>query len=128
MSRRRLNVSRRDALASSLALGVMAAWPHIVRSSVPKFAAYPFSLGVSSGFPTDRSVVLWTRLAPDPLAADGFGGVPPEEIPLRWELATDEKFRRIDRRGEVRANTASAHSVRVVADHLQPARDYWYRF
>ena len=30
---------------------------------------YPFTLGVASGSPTATGVVLWTRLAPEPLAA-----------------------------------------------------------
>ncbi|MDI3411947.1 PhoD-like phosphatase N-terminal domain-containing protein [Bacillus sonorensis] len=34
---------------------------------VPRFTAYPFTLGVSSGEPLPDSVVLWTRLAPEPL-------------------------------------------------------------
>lgn len=33
----------------------------------PQFSDYPFKLGVASGDPRPRSVVLWTRLAPDPL-------------------------------------------------------------
>ena len=30
-------------------------------------ASNPFTLGVASGSPKDDSMVLWTRLAPDPL-------------------------------------------------------------
>jgi alkaline phosphatase D len=120
--------TRREVLAATLALGATAAWPRFTRAAAPYFAAYPFQLGVSSGFPTERSVVLWTRLAPDPLAADGLGGMPPENAPLRWELATDERFQRIERRGEIIATAAFAHSARVVVDHLRPAHDYWYRF
>ena len=37
----------------------------------PRFAAYPFSLGVASGYPAPGSVVLWTRLAPVPDAPGG---------------------------------------------------------
>src|ERR1700752_2169323 len=36
---------------------------------------YPFTLGVASGDPEPDGVVLWTRLAPDPLAG---GGMPSE--------------------------------------------------
>ncbi|HEU4947800.1 MAG TPA: alkaline phosphatase D family protein [Kribbella sp.] len=36
----------------------------------------PFTLGIASGDPDYRSVVLWTRLALEPLAADGLGGEP----------------------------------------------------
>ena len=89
---------------------------------------YPFRLGIASGFPTSRSVVLWTRLAPVPLAEDGLGGMPPDGVAVRWELAGDEKFRRILQRGKITTSAAQAHSVRVQVGALQPARDYWYRF
>src|SRR5262245_37496735 len=32
----------------------------------------PFTLGVASGDPDDTSVILWTRLAPDPLQGGGL--------------------------------------------------------
>ena len=48
----------------------------------PKFVKDPFSLGVASGDPWDTSVVLWTRLAPDPV--DG-GGMPPGNVEVRWQ-------------------------------------------
>ena len=35
----------------------------------------PFTLGVASGDPVPDGVVLWTRLAPDPLVPGG--GMPP---------------------------------------------------
>ena len=128
MKRSRTHLTRREVLAATLALGAATALPRFTRAAAPRFAAYPFQLGVSSGFPTERSVVLWTRLAPEPLAGDGLGGMPPEDVPLRWELAADDKFRRIERRGEITATAAFAHSARVVVDHQQPAHDYWYRF
>ena len=37
------------------------------------FPAFPFSLGVASGAPRPTGVVLWTRLAPDPLNGGGLG-------------------------------------------------------
>ncbi|MET0717566.1 MAG: alkaline phosphatase D family protein [Pseudoxanthomonas sp.] len=89
---------------------------------------FPFTLGVASGFPTSRGVVLWTRLAPEPAAEDGLGGMPSDDVKVRWEVAGDQKFRRILQRGEIIATAAQAHSVRVQVSSLQPARDYWYRF
>ena len=38
-------------------------------------AGSPFTLGVASGDPLPDGFVLWTRLASDPLAADGQGGM-----------------------------------------------------
>ena len=48
----------------------------------------PFTLGVASGDPLPDSVVLWTRLAPEPLAEDG--GMPDRQVPVQWTVATDE--------------------------------------
>ncbi|HEY1175067.1 MAG TPA: PhoD-like phosphatase N-terminal domain-containing protein, partial [Phytomonospora sp.] len=42
--------------------------------------ADPFTLGVASGDPTPDGVVLWTRLAVEPFAEDGLGGMPGRPI------------------------------------------------
>ena len=85
----------------------------------------PFTLGVASGDPLPDGVVLWTRLAPDPLAG---GGLPPRPAPVDWQVATDESFRLIVRQGVELARPELAHSVHVEVDGLEPARWYWYRF
>lgn len=85
----------------------------------------PFTLGVASGEPTADGVVLWTRLAPDPL---GGGGMPSRVVPVQWEIAEDEQFRRVVRRGNELARPEFAHSVHAEVDGLQPAAWYWYRF
>ena len=69
--------------------------------------------------------MLWTRLAPDPLAGGGVGEAPVE---VEWELADDELFTRIAARGRVMALAQDAHSVHVELRGLEPARTYWYRF
>jgi alkaline phosphatase D len=84
-----------------------------------------FTLGVASGEPTDNGVVLWTRLAPDPLNG---GGMPPYDIPVQWQVATDERFQDVVAAGASTASTALGHSVHVEVDRLQPASWYWYRF
>jgi len=86
----------------------------------------PFTLGVASGEPAPNGVVLWTRLAPRPFEPDG--GMPPESVPVRWEVAEDAGFQRVVRRGQVQAGPAAGHSVHVEVDGLRPAREYWYRF
>lgn len=91
----------------------------------PAFSAYPFSLGVASGAPLSDGVVLWTRLAPDPLNG---GGLLPEAIEVRWEVARDEGFRNIVRHGRTLAEPQHAHSVHIEVSGLEPARWYWYRF
>jgi alkaline phosphatase D len=84
-----------------------------------------FSLGVSSGDPLPDGVVLWTRLAPDPLNG---GGMPDADVPVRWEVAQDERFRKVVRRGTAQARPAYGHSVHVDVRGLRPGRTYWYRF
>ena len=87
--------------------------------------AYPFTLGVASGAPLPDSVILWTRLLPDPLNADSM---PPIAQQVRWEVAQDEAFTRIAAKGTAVATPALAHSVNVDVRGLEPGRWYWYRF
>lgn len=94
-------------------------------SSLP---ADPFSLGVASGEPLPDRVVIWTRLAPDPLAEDGLGGMGPSKFPVRWEVAEDAGFRRVVRRGKLYAVPELAFSVHVEVAGLAPGREYHYRF
>src|SRR5918997_3634457 len=76
----------------------------------PRFTGYPFTLGVASGCPTATGVVLWTRLAPEPLNGGGAGREP---IAVRWEVADDERFGNVVRRGTIDALAARGHSVHV---------------
>ncbi|MBB6174514.1 alkaline phosphatase D [Nocardiopsis mwathae] len=89
---------------------------------------YPFTLGVASGDPTPDGVVLWTRLAPDPLADDGRGGMPARDLPVEYEVATDDRFRDVVRRGTAVATPDLAHSVHPEVRGLEPGRVYFYRF
>jgi len=92
----------------------------------PRFKQYPFSLGVASGYPTSTTLVLWTRLAPEPMSPDG--GMPPEVVAVRYEIASDERFAHIVQSGNAWAEPDWAHSVHVDVMGLQPGRPYWYRF
>ncbi len=86
---------------------------------------HPFQLGVASGDPLPDGVVLWTRLAPDPL---GGGGMPPEDVRVRWQVATDESMTRVVRKGTATASKDWAHAVHVEVQGLKPDRTYWYQF
>ncbi|MEH3033134.1 MAG: alkaline phosphatase D family protein [Aeromicrobium erythreum] len=88
----------------------------------------PFTLGVASGDPWPDGFVLWTRLAVDPIAPDGLGGMPGRRVAVQWQVATDESFRTVVARGVVDARPEAAHSVHVEVEDLRPAREYWYRF
>jgi alkaline phosphatase D len=92
----------------------------------PTWSTYPFSLGVASGDPLPDGVVIWTRLAPDPLNG---GGMPLDSsVEVSWQVADDEDFTSVTREGTVLARPELAHSVHVEVDGLQPAREYFYRF
>ena len=92
----------------------------------PTFNTYPFTLGVASGYPLPNGVVLWTRLAPEPFAPGG--GMPPVNVPVRWEVSEDAGFQKLAASGTAYAEPAWGHSVHVELNTLAPAREYWYRF
>ncbi|WBB69441.1 alkaline phosphatase D family protein [Micromonospora sp. WMMD812] len=93
----------------------------------PKKLDYPFTLGVASGDPLPDSVVLWTRLAPQPLApAGGMTALRP--VPVAWQVATDQRFSRVVRSGVAQATPEYAFSVHVDVRGLRAGTDYWYRF
>src|SRR5262249_19072697 len=87
---------------------------------------YPFSLGVASGDPAPDGFVIWTRLAPEPL--EPHGGMPMAVLPVKWEVATDDRFTTIVAKGDAPARPELAHSVHVEVSGVQPARTYFYRF
>ncbi len=85
----------------------------------------PFRLGVAAGEPRPGGFVLWTRLAPAPLAPEsGLGG----DILIRCEIAEDPDMRRIVRNELAIAEAGFAHSVHLELGGLEPDRPYWYRF
>jgi alkaline phosphatase D len=92
----------------------------------PTFASNPFTLGVASGDPAADSVMLWTRLAPDPTAP--AGGMDPEPVTVGWQVGSDEDLATIVASGEAVADSGFGHSIHVELGDLQPAQTYWYRF
>ena len=100
----------------------------IAFSSASSAATYPFALGVASGEPAADGFVIWTRLAPNPLNLDGFGGMPDQPVTVEWQVANDEYFRDVVASGSTTAVRASAHSVHVEVTGLPAGRVYWYRF
>ncbi|MGL6236925.1 MAG: alkaline phosphatase D family protein [Segniliparus sp.] len=122
-------LSRRGALLGALGTAVLLGTGRLsARPSSAAPAADPFALGVASGDPLPDGVVLWTRLAPDPLAADGFGGMGPAPATVQWQVASDESFRRVVREGSVTATRELAHSAHPEVGGLEPDRVYYYRF
>lgn len=119
-TRRRL-LGRAAKLAA--ASFVLAAAPKVARAS--PWIDYPFKLGVASGDPIADGFVIWTRLAPDPLDERAM---PPDAVPVTYEVAADEGMRRIVKRGTTLARAENAHAVHVDVQGLAPDRPYWYRF
>ena len=92
----------------------------------PMFKADPFTLGVASGDPDSSSVVLWTRLAPEPLVPDG--GMGQRRVQVDWVVAEDEQLNHVVARGSEVASPQLGHSVHAEVQGLKPDRWYWYRF
>ena len=121
-----MSSSRREFVAQLSAFGLaLAGFPRLPVLVRPRFAANPFALGVGSGDPAPDGVVLWSRLAPDPLNG---GGMTPEAVAVRWEMASDEGMRTIVKRGTTMARPDLGHSIHVEVDGLRPGAWYWYRF
>src|SRR5262249_33505415 len=112
---RAMRLQRRQLLQLALAAGAAPAFVRHARAAdTPRY-----TLGVASGHPRPDGMVLWTRLAGDDL---------PARVPVRWEVAEDQAFRRIVAAGEEAAEAAWAHSVHAEPSGLRSDRWYWYRF
>ena len=77
-------------------------------------AEVAFQHGVASGDPLPDGVLLWTRVV--------------TSAPIRWEVARDEDFSRIVKRGTTHTGPARDHTVKVEVHGLHPNTRYWYRF
>lgn len=127
----RRSTTRRNLLRAGLAAGSALAFgaaPSGTGHAAPSLRTDPFRLGVASGDPDPTSVVLWTRLALDPLAPDGLGGMPARRYDLSWQVADDRNFRRVVGSGHAVARPEFGHAVHVTARGLRPGREYFYRF
>jgi alkaline phosphatase D len=121
-------MTRRELLNAAWKVGLAALGQPFLQTRTfaqPIFRNYPFPLGVASGEPLPDGVVLWTRLAPEPL--DG-GGMPMANVEVAWEVARDRAFASVVTKGTAVARPELGHSVHVDVGGLEPARDYFYRF
>jgi alkaline phosphatase D len=114
-----IDLTRYTALAASIPND----WRVLHR---PRYAEDPFSLGVASGDPTPSGAMLWTRLAPRPL--EPFGGMDGLRMTVDWEVADDDRFTKIVKKGRAAAAPEVGYSVHVDVDGLEPNRWYYYRF
>lgn len=120
---------RRVLTAGAAVLGAAASaqlWlPAAARAAEVKLPDGVFSLGVASGDPLPDGIVLWTRLAPDPLNG---GGMPDRTVAVEWQIAQDARFKKVVRRGVAPARRTYGHSVHVDVRGLRPDTTYWFRF
>ncbi|ESQ94654.1 alkaline phosphatase D family protein [Asticcacaulis benevestitus] len=117
-------LTRRHALLG----GVSALLSTTVAHAAPLAPAQkPFGLGVASGDPSADGFVIWTRIAPDPLAPDGLGGLTAPAT-VKWCVYHDAALTKPALSGEVTTHPETAHSVHVEVAGLRPDRFYWYRF
>jgi alkaline phosphatase D len=88
-------------------------------------ASQLFTLGVASGDPTASSVVLWTRLAPDPLNGGGMGSA---NARVNWQVATDPAMADVVKEGALDALARHGHTINLQVTGLAPDRWYYFRF
>lgn len=85
----------------------------------PDSAHAPFIFGVTSGDPTDSSVIIWTALPFDSMSATHQ---------LTWQLAADSTFTTILQTDSITINDVTAYAAKVDVKGLQPFTRYCYRF
>jgi phosphodiesterase/alkaline phosphatase D-like protein len=113
-------LSRREALFGTIAGGLAGCASTMQGgrfvTAAPQTSA-TFRHGVASGDPQAESVVLWTRITTPDARREGH-----------CEVATDPGFATVVRRLPFVTDGSRDHTVKVVADNLEPGRRYHYRF
>lgn len=115
-------MQRRTFLAGSMVGLSSLSWPRWALGRPGDL----FSLGIASGDVTTDSVILWTRLAPEPMAVNG--GLGDESLMVHWALASDPEMTQIVQQGAQLASPGQGHAIHIDVQGLSAGRDYWYRF
>ena len=114
--------SRREFLGAAALIGVSPLLSRIdpfLRLQPAIEGRKIFRHGVASGDPLADRVILWTRVS----------GAPAASAPrVRWEIAGDEAFRQVVRRGELTTGAARDFTVKVDVAGLRAGARYFYRF
>ncbi|MFF8883370.1 alkaline phosphatase D family protein [Streptomyces flaveolus] len=126
LGRRRFLTVTAAAAALAFSTNLPARSAVAARERTARITKDPFTLGVASGDPLPDSVLLWTRLAPEPFLEDG--GMGTERVAVEWEVALDDYFAGVLFRGTADAHAEYAHSVHVDVTGLTPGTEYYYRF
>jgi alkaline phosphatase D len=119
-------LNRRLFIAGGLAAGSAVVAPTLMGAGQPRAAGEVFGLGVASGDPRPDGMVLWTRLAAKPL--DIGGGMGTRNVPVEWQVATDEAFTNVVASGTETAVPAEGHSVHAEPRGLPAGAEFFYRF
>jgi alkaline phosphatase D len=82
-----------------------------------------FGMGVASGEPNPRGLTIWTRLNLTQEQRENA-----KEIKVRWELSSDEGFKKVVQQGDASAHPDWGYSVHLDLVGLEPSSHYWYRF
>jgi alkaline phosphatase D len=114
-----MSIDRRKAL-SLLAFTSAAPFAATAKQAAHYSGSASFEHGVASGDPHTDSVLLWTRVTPKSAAAGA--------IPVAWEIASDASFKHAVGRGVFATHADRDFTVKVVAEGLKPATEYFYRF
>jgi alkaline phosphatase D len=117
MTRRTIlaGTSRRAILAGMAGAAGFLAFPAVLLAQ--EHTADPlFRHGVASGDPDATSVVLWTRVT-----ATG-------SVEVTWELSDSMAFERIVKSGTFTTGPERDHTVKLLADGLEPGGVWFYRF
>jgi alkaline phosphatase D len=115
-------MGRRSFLMGALAVGAAASAP-VNYAAAARKAALPlakdgaFKLGIASGFPRPRGIMLWTQL-------DGIK----RSSKLRLLVATDKNFGNVVEERLVTAREDRGFTARTMVNGLKPREEYFYRF
>lgn len=91
--------------------------PDIMQLARATGSMFPF--GVASGDPEANSMVLWTKILPASLA---------DTVKVHWVIATDTTLKNKVGGGALIADSASAFTVQINQQGLQPSTTYFYCF
>ncbi len=105
-----VEVSRRNMMVTM----ALAASAMPIRADAAE--ASGFTHGIASGDPLTNRVILWTR----------FVSKVPQNV--QWEVARDQAFAQIIRRGKASTGPARDYTIKVDADGLPENAQLYYRF
>ena len=114
------------ALASTGGATALASSRASTHSSDRRRGRKFFQHGIASGDPLPDAVLIWTRVTPNHKSRPGTGKGP--RAAVRWEVATDKRFRQVVRHGSFETGPARDHTVKVDVTGLKPETWYYYRF